>query len=428
MTRPDDIERVLDRFYAEGPSEMPDRLFLGVIDRIERVPQRRLAPLTRFASMNTNFRLAAAAAIVVAVVGIGAFALSRSSNVGSQATPAPTATLGPTAAASLSPMPAALAYKWIRPPQPVAGVTPPLDGSVIQFDPAGLLRYNPLGENILFSRVRLSAPDTVVMTLIGAEYGCQKGDVGSYTFSLGPTGKTVTFATVADACSVRLSAVAGDWYRTDCPDQNSPCLGDMDPGTHVSAIFNPFVAPAAWVRNYGALSYQVPTGWTNNEDCDACYSLTKQGAAANGPTIILFSDAAAHSQDATCSNQLEPGVGHTSAALANWLKGLPGLVATAPAPITLGGLSGMTLDLSMAPKWTHPCPYSAGVPSVPTLIRADHNGFEWGLGPTDHQRVMLLDTAGGQTLLVEIDAPDQASWDSFSVEAMQVVNTFQFKP
>ena len=75
MTRDRDIERVLDEFYAEGPSAMPDRLFLGVIDRIERVPQRRLAlHVTRFATMNSNLRLAAAAAIVVALVGMGAFA------------------------------------------------------------------------------------------------------------------------------------------------------------------------------------------------------------------------------------------------------------------------------------------------------------------------------------------------------------------
>lgn len=104
MTRDIDIERVLDRFYADGPSEMPDRVFLGVVDRVERVPQRRLAyQMTRFANMNRNLRLAAAAAIVVAVVGVTAFAISRSPDIGNQ--PTPTAT--PTASQTATPTPLA---------------------------------------------------------------------------------------------------------------------------------------------------------------------------------------------------------------------------------------------------------------------------------------------------------------------------------
>jgi hypothetical protein len=416
MTRDRDIERVLDRFYAEGPSEMPDRLLLGVFDRIEHVPQRRLALLTRFATMNTNLRLAAAAAIVVAVVGVGAFALSQRPSVGPQSTPTVSPSLGPAASSSLSPMPAALAYRWIGTPRTVPEITPPLDASMLWLEPSGYLLvgvgqagFDPSVDEILVSKVGLSSPDTIVFTLGSPGNGCQRGDVGTYTFSLSASGKVLTLAEIADACAARSGAVSGDWNRADCPDRpdqygNYLCLGDMDPGTHVSAVFNPIVALSPWVPNYGALSYQVPVGWKNIVDYAGAYALTKQGAAANGPRIIL----------ASCATGAQPGIGHTPAELANWLKGEFALVATTPAPITVGGLSGMTLDLSGNLGWTVACPGGEPVLYAPS---------DWA-----YQRVIFLDTGGGLTLLVEVEAPDQASFDAFIVEAMPVIQSFQFKP
>jgi hypothetical protein len=43
MTRDRDIERVLDRWFAEGPTQMPYQFLDVVVDRIDRVPQRCLA-------------------------------------------------------------------------------------------------------------------------------------------------------------------------------------------------------------------------------------------------------------------------------------------------------------------------------------------------------------------------------------------------
>lgn len=412
MTRDRDIERVLDRFYAEGPSEMPDRLLLGVFDRIEHVPQRRLGPLTRFATMNTNLRFAAAAAIVVTVVGVGAFALATRPSVGPQSTPTVSPSLGPTPGSSTSPMPAALAHTWIGPPRTVPEINPPLpplDASMLWFEPSGYLLvgvgqagFDPSVDEILTSKVGLSSPDTIVFTLGSPGNGCERGDVGTYTFSFSANGKVLTLAEIADPCAARSGAVSGDWNRTDCPDQNVPCLGDMDPGTHVSAIFNPFVALSAWVPNYGALSYQVPAGWMNIGDYKVAYALTKQGAAANGPEILLLAD----------FNCTGGGIGNTPAELANLLKGEFALVATTPAPITVGSLSGMTLDLRTNYLWTQQCLYAYRAPT----------------GGMVHQRAIFLDMGGGRTLLVEIDAPDQASFDAFVAEAMPVIQSFQFKP
>ena len=43
MTRDQDIERVLERWFTEGPTQMPDRLF-EYVDHIDRLPQRRQRP------------------------------------------------------------------------------------------------------------------------------------------------------------------------------------------------------------------------------------------------------------------------------------------------------------------------------------------------------------------------------------------------
>jgi sugar lactone lactonase YvrE len=76
-----DLDRVLEMWLSEGASEMPDRLFEAVTDRIERVPQARVARLhLRFSDMKPNQRLAAAAAVILLVVVGGIAVLGRFSD------------------------------------------------------------------------------------------------------------------------------------------------------------------------------------------------------------------------------------------------------------------------------------------------------------------------------------------------------------
>jgi hypothetical protein len=108
MTHDRDLERVLERWLADGPARMPDRLFVTVIDRVDRTPQRRLAGLaTRYLTMPSTTRLTAiAAAVVIAVVAIGAWALAgpNRSEIGGR----PTASAAsPAASPSSSPSPSA---------------------------------------------------------------------------------------------------------------------------------------------------------------------------------------------------------------------------------------------------------------------------------------------------------------------------------
>ena len=89
MTRERDIERVLERWFADGPSEMPDRLFDNVVDRIEHVSQSRLARFQpRLPTMSSKLSIAVALAAAVIVILVGVAVLGRPfSSVGTSPTP-----------------------------------------------------------------------------------------------------------------------------------------------------------------------------------------------------------------------------------------------------------------------------------------------------------------------------------------------------
>jgi len=82
MTSDRDIERVLDHWFTERPTQVADRVFDGVADRIARQPQHPAWRVSwRDSHVNTYFKplLAVAAIVVVAVAG---FAILRPSSAG----------------------------------------------------------------------------------------------------------------------------------------------------------------------------------------------------------------------------------------------------------------------------------------------------------------------------------------------------------
>jgi hypothetical protein len=436
MTRDRDIERVLERWFTEGPTQMPDHLFDVVGDRIDRIPQRRLARLvTRFAAMNLNARLAAAAAIIIAVAGIGALALNRSQGVGVNPTPTPALTSSPSAtvpsanpSATVS-LPATLASTWqgytIR---PIPGLTPTPDRAALKLTTSDLqyVYYSP-DDPAFLSAASLGSPNILSFTLTRDGWGCHVGDLGTYAFTLNGSARALSLQVVADPCAARSVALAGDWVRESCADPNESCLGDLDAGVHASVAFTPFVPPSQWHYDQARFTYTVPDGWANTSDGPSGYELQTRGGTAN-EAIYLFSDVVPHSQAASCPETAAPGVGRTASAISNWLRALPGLVTTKPVAVTVGGLSGYQLDLSVAPGWTHTCPYSNGQSLVSTFTDTDPatGGFDWNDGGSAHARYVLLDLGDGRTLLVSVEADSKAAWDGLLTRAMPVIATFQF--
>lgn len=122
MTRDQDIERVLERWFTEGPTQMPDRLF-EYVDHIDRLPQRRRARLmTRFVAMNSTFRLATAAVVILIAGVAGAAFLTRPGVVGTGSSP----TLSAAPSVSAQPSPPAVVIPlegtWATGPIPITDI------------------------------------------------------------------------------------------------------------------------------------------------------------------------------------------------------------------------------------------------------------------------------------------------------------------
>jgi len=108
MTDQRSIERILDEWFADGPSVAPDRVLDVAANRIGRQRQRpawRLLSWRDFPVITTSKLVAGLAAIlVIAVIGIAVVLRPGGSNVGGQgptASPSPVAT--PTPAPTPSP-------------------------------------------------------------------------------------------------------------------------------------------------------------------------------------------------------------------------------------------------------------------------------------------------------------------------------------
>ena len=426
MTPDHDIERVLDQWFAEGPTQMPSRFLTDTLDRIDRAPHRRLADLRpRLRTMNSNLRLAAAAATVLLVAGIGLAFVSRDSSV----------VAGPSPSPSASPSKAALGDV------PLLLGTWTSDGMrTVPYRNGNHNLYPLLRLDIVFGPADVrwdggTFGDLLTASLIGSDtlelrigdeptslqLSCEIGDSGTYTFSLTPDRK-LTLTVVHDACKARVAVLAGDWLRTD--------VGLLAPGSYVSTFFRPFGGGAT-----GTFSYTVPAGWTDNWECADCFTfLRSQGE--NASTISLLANIAPASRDAHC-DPVTPGAGSPTA-IAAWLATLSNLVVSTPTPISIGGLQGVVVDVSVVPGWKSPCSYSTensgevGATDSPpiyddwvdTFVEPDGSPFLM-IQRGARVRYVLLDTGDAPTLVIAIEAP-AADWDTFLKDVQPVLDGFEF--
>lgn len=427
MKRRGDIDHVLEAWLLDGPSEMPDRLFEAVFDRVERVPQRRLARLhPRFTEMTTTARLIAAIAAAVLIVGVGLAAFGRgpdNSQVGSSVSPSPSAS----GAGGL--VPAELRAEWQGGTRSVPGLAPTV-GTFTKFteDSFVLTPSNPVSDQFLTSSASSFGSDQIRVELAESRDGCSQGDVGLYSWSLSTSGRILTLDAESDDCATRLEAMSGVRWKTACEDSNpdAGCLGDLDAGSYSSQYFEPFVpVGGTWKPRFAALTYTVPDGWTNSEDWPGTFGFVSQASADTG--ISLWSDVVIASSDEACTEEPEPGIGRAVAAMTAWLTAAPGIVASAPVDVSIGGLPGTMLDVSLDPAWTRTCPESGGRPS--RAIFTDSvagDGLHWGLGPDAHVRLFLLDLGDGRTLVVDIESETKANYDALLGEATSIVESFTF--
>ena len=429
MNRNRDIERVLDAWFVEGPSVMPDRLLLAVFDQVDRVPQRRLSRLTlRLSEMTPRLRLlaAAAAAIVIAVVGFALIDRAPLNNVGPSHSPTAAPSFGPTFDPTL---PGAILGRWNGSSRDVPGMQAGA-GTSILFD-AGTIEFaqaNQLARPRFASAAAAVGENLLEVTTIEEDSYCTVGDVGRYAWQRSVGGKTLDVTVEADDCANRENAFVGAWRFADCPVADNGCLGPLEGGTYESQYFDPFVGPAElWLPRYGALTYTAPAGWSNDADWPGSFALTP--SATPEAAIFLFADVVAAATDAPCGEDRAPGIGETADDLAAWLATLADVVAAPPTAMKVGGRDAWRVDLSLAPGYAATCPFSEGEPYLGLLVdRPTEAGFAWGLRGEAQVRLYLVDLGDDRALMISIEAPTQASFDAVVNEATAIVESFVLQP
>ncbi len=455
MTRERDIERVLDAWLTDGATQMPDRLYVTVLDRVDRTPQRRLARLKlRFSEMRPVIRVAAVAAVLVLTLGVGAAVVGGAFDADA---PGPTPEPSPAVSPGPSPSPAAalpdeLGHIWIGGERPLAALgmtTPAL--VVLDLDPdVGTSPYAELnvdlGSPIFASHPSLPAVGQLRFETAIGDAGCSTGDVGTYDYSLSPNGMILSLQTVEDACANRADAFSGDWTRSQCKNPDDYCLGEVPAGTYVSTFLDPYRAPGGERPprgDFGRLRFTVPDGWANSGDWPQEYALEPLGTVAENPAsgdkttwhgIYVNTRASAALQDEQCNDFEQPGVPRTLDALTTFLRERPGLEVSNPVELTIGGRRATMTDIAIAPDWTQTCPDAVGGHPVVTLFReadtAADSGWGWGIGwpgNTERQRVILVELEPANVLHIALDDTSTPSrFDELVAAAMPTVESFEF--
>ena len=182
-----------------------------------------------------------------------------------------------------------------------------------------------------------------------------------------------------------------------------------------------------YFANGGGTTFTVPDGWAAPEVWNLDFALAPVDAAS-GDWIRVFYDMRVASKDPACPEQQEPGIGATAADIVGDIAANPGIDATAPQPITIGGLEGLTVDLRLADGWTAICPIDPTTPSVAYIVDTiPTEGPFWGIGGDNRQRLIILDRPTLNNVVFLIESADGSTFDALVEAAMPVLQTFSFE-
>ena len=144
--------------------------------------------------------------------------------------------------------------------------------------------------------------------------------------------------------------------------------------------------------------------------------------------ISLFRRPVAESP--TSQTRLE-GVGTTAEDLARWLDGRADIVASGLSPVTVGGVDGwrVTVSLPVGPRTTPDhCTTDHGEPRCASLFISDDPAAKFGFGIVGPETavIYMLDAPSGDTVMVVADDVDGIDPNGLAVAAQPVVDSLVF--
>jgi len=205
---------------------------------------------------------------------------------------------------------------------------------------------------------------------------------------------------------------------TDIPtdgtcDEGHICLGLLAAGkTYQSAAFEP------------RITFTVPSsGWENLGDEGAAFQL--RPISAPGDAIAFFRGARAVAADGTFASADD-----TVAGLSDWLASNALLDVTPARAVSVGGLSGLTMDIKIAAgAVSHPsdCPVQTCVTIFKGQDLSAHPPWhwDWGSAGPEIQRLYLL-TATDGVVVIFIDSLDGTTFDTLTTAADRILAGLTF--
>jgi len=244
---------------------------------------------------------------------------------------------------------------------------------------------------------------------------CQGGAAGP-TATAGPSASEAPGST-GTATAEPTSALPIDLPRpTDIPtdgscEQEHVCLGLLEPGTTYTTT--EFAAQ---------FSFTVPeAGWQNR--VDAGHTIQLLPIAVPGDVVVFFPDPRA--TDAL--GQYEAGIGSSVQDLATWLAANPLLDVTPATAVTVGGLTGLRMDVRLADK-THnsgptDCPVQA---CLVYFAGSDPESWSYGVAGSGAQRIYLLTRPEGVVAII-VDSWDGTTFDTLAEASDAILASVTFK-
>ena len=201
-----------------------------------------------------------------------------------------------------------------------------------------------------------------------------------------------------------------------CEDNIVGCAGQLAAGAHRSVHLQP------------ALAFTTPDGWKNSIDAATIFKLDPTDPAVPADAYILvWTNVAIADQTASCDAVAKAGLGSSVADWISYLRAHPGLNASTPTPVSLGGSSGQAIDLSVRPTWTKTCPGSADR-LVQFILDTDPVAGKqlYGASSANRMHMVILDV-GGKTVIIQVYTTDSdPAFSSTMAQVQPLIDSFMF--
>jgi hypothetical protein len=256
--------------------------------------------------------------------------------------------------------------------------------------------------------------------------GCRSGDTGTYRWSLSDSRRAMSLAPQADECARRMADLSGVWILSDCPAYPEDfCLGPLDAGPHVANFFAPLLPIAAeWRLDPVAMSYRVPDGWSNTYDAANEYTLEPRVRTGN-TGVYMWTDVTIVADETPCSVRPRVGGRASPDEFVAWLVEQETLDTAEPAQVVIGGLEGLSVDLTVVPRVTLPCT-GDGTPYAPFLVHVEGSGLQSGFEKETRNRLYFLETGNGRTLVIHL-ASEGGNADQLLAEEIAIVESIELR-